>query len=91
MTNRTYPFKAWVLQPSFKPVEIEIVGHYSGNWHQSSTGKTYLEAHLHATKVAAINFGWQEVARIQSDLDKRTENLRKKKAALTKAQGTNTE
>ncbi|NPS81517.1 hypothetical protein [Pseudomonas aeruginosa] len=30
MSERTYPYKAWILQPSFKPKEVELVKPYVG-------------------------------------------------------------
>jgi hypothetical protein len=84
--ERTYPYKAWALQPSFKPVEVEIVKAWTDrNWVQAQNGKLHREEALFPTKEAAIAYGWEQVARIQQDLDKRTENLRKKCLALNKA------
>ena len=91
MTEKTYPYRAWVLQPSFKPVQIEIVAEYSSwgghTWEQSATKKLYNSKELHESEEAAIAYGWKEVERIQTNLDQRHENLRKKRAALNKAAG----
>lgn len=83
---RTYPYKAWTLQPSFKPVEVELTErHYGKDWDQTANRKGYHVSTLHPTKEAAIAYGRAEVERIQADLDKRTENLRKKRTALNLA------
>lgn len=91
LTQRTYPYKAWVLQPSFKPIEVTLVEAYHWlNGHRadvSDAGKHFLLKDIHPTKEAAIAYGWTQVERIQADIDKRTENLRKKRAALNKAAG----
>jgi len=46
----SYPTKAWVLQPSFKPVEVEIVksayAHSYPGYHSTARGKFYGEAKL---------------------------------------------
>jgi len=90
MTQRTYPYKAWVLQPSFKPVEVELT-QKSYPWSstdygdETAKGKSYRTSELHPSKDAAIAAGWIAVERIQADLDKRNETLRKKRAALNKA------
>lgn len=83
----TYPYTAWTLQPSFKPVEVQIVRNYHGTWEQTDSGKTIMAAALFPTKEAAIADGWKRVEEMQAALDKRTENLRKKRAALNKAAG----
>ena len=92
MTDRTYPYTGWVLQPSFKPVEVTFVKEYrsmgSMGKHYgdaSQSGKVFAARDIFPTKEAAIQYGWKEVERIQADLDKRTENLRKKRAALNNA------
>ena len=90
MTQRTYPYKGWVLQPSFKPVEVELVranapsgGTDFGD--HTTAGKWYAPGEIHLTKETAIAAGWATIKRLQADLDKRTLNHKKKRAALTKA------
>jgi hypothetical protein len=80
-----------VLQPSFKPVEVTFVEPYHWlNEHRADktkSGRAYRLEHIHPTKEAAIAHGRLELKRIRIDLDKREENLKKKTAALDKAEG----
>ena len=86
----TYPYTAWVLQPSFKPKEVTFVKHYEG-WSgedygcKSESGRVYRRVAIHATKTAAITFGNAEVRSMQLALDKKQGSLNKKREALTKA------
>jgi hypothetical protein len=86
MTARTYPYKAWVLQPTFKPIEVELQRHYSqGLWDQTASGKLYHVRDLFPTQQEAIEHGWKEIERMQEALDKKAEGLRKKRSALNTA------
>ena len=91
MSNRTYPRKVWVLQPSFKPVEVMIVEKYK-TWGNEDWGdlteksKRYLPKDMFDSKEAAIKEGRARCVLMQADLDKRTDNLCKKIAALDKAE-----
>ncbi|WP_312141258.1 hypothetical protein [Stutzerimonas nitrititolerans] len=92
MPERTYPYKAWVLMPSFKIVEVELVECYGSwgrymEWDKASSGKSYnVERDLYPTKAAAIAVGRERVAAQQADLAKRQERLNKRIAALDKAE-----
>lgn len=91
-TERTYPYKGWVLQPSFKPVEVEFVSAYRALSREdygdrSTAGKVYARSEIHATKADAIAFGRAEIVRMQADIDKRQSKLSAKSAALNKADG----
>ncbi len=92
MPKRIYPYKAWVLLPSFKPKEVELVRVYGSyglyaEYDQSANGKLYHAEHdLHPTKAAAIAVGRERVAAQQADLAKRQERLNKRIAALDKAE-----
>lgn len=91
MSARTYPYKAWTLQPSFKPVEVELVKPYSDyglylRFDCTSKGKPYSISELHPTKEAAIAAGREKVKEQQADLAKRQERLNKRIAALDKAE-----
>lgn len=90
--TRTYPYAAWVLQPSFKPKEITFVSHYLG-WGASSdygciaqSGKLYQRCQIHPTKAEAIAFGRSEVERMRADLKKKQDSLDAKVSALDKAE-----
>lgn len=92
MSERTYPYKAWALMPSFKPVEVELVECY-GSWgrymeyDKTAKGKSYHFARdLFPTKAAAIAFGRQVVNQQRDDIAKRLERINKRAAALDKAE-----
>lgn len=89
MTNRTYPYKAWVLQPSFKPVEVELVGRYASYsidyGDQTASGKSYPLKELFPTKAEAIAEGHRRLDKQAEDLDKKLINITKRRAALNKA------
>lgn len=91
MSNRSYPYKAWALTPSFKPVEVELVNCYGHGWQSidygdlTATGKFYAIEKLHASKALAIAAGWAAVEAQQAKLDKMSITLGKKRAALNKA------
>jgi len=89
---KTYPYKAWVLQPSFKPKEVTFVEQALAYGIEdygcvSETGKWYRRDQIHATKTDAIIFGHSEVRRMQDDLKKKLDSLEKKREALAKAAG----
>lgn len=89
--NRTYPYKAWVLQPSGKPKEIELVEEdFSwsdhSDWDITSAGKSYnTTSEVHATKDAAITAGLAALDVQQAKLTKQQANLDKKRATLIAA------
>lgn len=91
MTERSYPYKAWTLMPSFKPAEVELVNQYSsmpGHQHMDVTAKGkiyYAGINLYPSKDAAIEAGRAQLKAQQADLDKRQERLNKRIAALDKA------
>lgn len=88
----TYPYTAWVLQPSFKPKEVTFVERALAYGIEdygcvSEAGKWYRRDQIHATKTDAIIFGHSEVRRMQDDLKKKLDSLEKKRDALAKAAG----
>lgn len=87
MSARTYPYKAWVLMPSFKPVEVELVRNYGVYYDETANGKIYhIEHSLHPTKAAAIAAGRKKIDEQQADIAKRLERINKRIAALDKAE-----
>ena len=89
-TNRTYPYTAWTLQPSFKPVEIVITA-IADTWgmveyDKTAVGKRYHTGDLFKTKAAAIAEGRRRLDKQQADLDLKAANLAKRRAALDKAE-----
>lgn len=94
MSERTYPYKAWVLTPSFTPVEVELVGPYStyyaalyGHLDVTVKNKAYSTEHdLYPTKAAAIAAGRKRIDKQRADIAKRIEQINKRAAALDKAE-----
>jgi hypothetical protein len=97
---RTYPYKAWVLMPSFKPVEIEFVGACDDDEYCedgegrpvdadpadiTSGSKIYRLHEIYTTKQAAIAAGRALLVRMREAIEKLLVNLDKKSAALNKA------
>lgn len=86
MTERTYPRQAWVLMPSFKPVEITLeklasASGYKG-YESSEKGKIYHISDLYETKEAAIAAGHfkceideQKASKIHAKVYKRRQAL----------------
>jgi hypothetical protein len=92
MSQRTYPRKAWVLLPSFKPKEVELVKPYRAfggldYGDLTETGKMYQVAELFDTKRAAVDEGWRRVDEQKAALDKKLINIAKKRKALQAATG----
>lgn len=83
---REFPYKAWALQPSFKPVEVEIVERTWGGWVKASNGKQHLPSALSTTKAGAIAFGRSRLREQETDLQKKLANIEKRRAALDKAE-----
>jgi len=85
----TYPTSAWILQPSFKPIAVEMVkrkyDHGYPDWHAAVSGKAYHESNLHPTLEDAIAAGRAKIIRLEADLTKRRANVDKRIAALNKA------
>lgn len=86
-----YPVKVWVLQPSFKPKEVELTRHYTTyqkmEYHQSSTGKTYHDGEIALTFDEIIRMGEERLKTQQADIDKKQASLTKRKETLAKAKG----
>lgn len=88
MSERTYPYKAWVLTQGFNPKQVEIVrdgGRHYSEYLTNAAGKTYHEADVFATRGEAIRAGFALCDTQQADIRKRQERLEKCIAALEKA------
>lgn len=48
-----FPYHAWVLQPSFKPVEVTIVGRNWWGYLETADGKSYQPSKVYPTKADA--------------------------------------
>lgn len=89
-TTRTdYPFKAWMLTPSFKPAELTIEGlriyYNSEKWYVSDSGKEFHRDSLFDTKAACIVEGERRLSEQQARLTKQQSTLDKRRATLEKA------
>ncbi len=90
MTTRTYPYKGWILMPSFKPVEVELAklyGSYSmpDYGDQTASGKVYRREDIFPTKEAVIAAGRDRLRTQQANLDERQASIYKRLNTLTKA------
>jgi len=88
--KRTYPYKAWVLTPSFKPKEVELVQPYRAFGGQdygdlTETGKMYGTAEMFESKRAAVLEGWRRHDEQAAKLDKMRITLEKRRQALRNA------
>jgi len=85
---KTYPYTAWRLMPSFKPVEVVLTKEYASFgksvWDISDQGKVIEHCDIFATRDAAITEGLARLATQQIKLDKKQVNIDKRKVALTK-------
>jgi hypothetical protein len=89
---RTYPYKAWVLMPSFKPVEVEFKEAYSSygavrDYDISAKERAYHISEIFPSKEAAIAAGWVRIHAQEEALTKKAANLLKKREVLAKAAG----
>ncbi|MBO9679512.1 MAG: hypothetical protein J7556_14820 [Acidovorax sp.] len=87
MKTTNFPYTAWVLMPSFKPVQITLERISNGStsydeWHKAESGKFYHTDKIHPTKAAAIAWGLADLAKQQAAINKKQENLNKRRAAL---------
>ena len=87
MIEKEFPYKGWVLTPSFKPVEKTFVslGYYS--YHRDDGEKDYHPDNIFEDKPSAIAWGREDLERQKSALDKKLANIEKRRAALDKAAG----
>lgn len=90
MNERTYPYTAWVLTPSFKPKEVTLVRHYMAFGGQdygdlTESGKMYGVTEMFPTKRAAVDEGWRRVGKQKADLDKKLIGIAKRRKALQEA------
>lgn len=90
MTDRTYPYTAWVLQRSFAPKEVELVKEYRAfggldYGDITASGKFYATSELFKSKRDAVDAGWRRVDEQSMRVAKAGARLLKCKAALSKA------
>lgn len=90
MTERTYPYSAWVLTPQFNPVKKNFVSAYKsfsqGDYGDNTDGGVlYSRASIFLSREAAIKWAKTDIDRQQSAIDKKQDNLEKRKANIAKA------
>jgi hypothetical protein len=86
MSEKTYPYQAWVLMPSFRPKLETFVCRVSYGDDESQSGKWYMPSSIYETKADAIAAGRKILIEQQAKIDKRQANLNRRKAALDKAE-----
>lgn len=90
MTERIYPYRAWVLTPQFKPVQKTFVSKYrsysSADYGDNAEGGgLYARDRIFMTQQAAIDWAREDIERQQAAIEKKQANLEKKKASVAKA------
>lgn len=84
------PFKAYVLMPSFKIKEVEVLrncGRWSPDYYQiSGSTKYYHMTDLFSSHEVALRAGNEKIKMAEANLLKRRETIDKKKANLAKEQ-----
>ena len=89
--ERSYPYKAWILMPSFKPAEVEFTEHYPG-WSgedygcKTASGKVVRRDEIFASRALAINGGRLRLEKHRAQIAKLQLEHDKKLAALKKAE-----
>lgn len=89
MNNFKFPYKGWVLMPSFAPKELTFIntGWMTGEWHVAeNSSKYYSVAEIYETKSEAIAAGREKLAKLRLDIAKRSAAIEKRQAALDKAE-----
>lgn len=84
-----FPYTGWILQPSFKPVEVKFIEEYGlflkrPEFHVSESGKVFHTSGIYKTKSEAISSGYELLEKQQAALEKKQANLNKRKAVLDK-------
>lgn len=85
--SKSYPYQAWFLTPSFSPKEVTIVepGRWdAAEWRSTNTGKRYYEKDVFDRKELAIQGGWSRIEEQEAAIQKKLDNINKKKSTLTK-------
>ena len=87
MIEKKFPYKGWVLTPSFKPVEKTFVSLGYSSYHMDDGEKEYNPGNIFKDKASAIAWGREDLERQKSALNKRLSKIEKRRAALDKAAG----
>lgn len=84
MSDRTYPYSAWLLTRNFHPMEVELVGpgYADSTCDRTQSGRNYQTNELFQTKAEAIACGERKLAVQVGELAKRKACLLKRKREL---------
>lgn len=85
MSEKKFPYKGWVLTPSFKPVEKTFTRSGYIKYEYTEDDKCYHIKSIHPDKASVIAWGRADLDRQQAALDKKQANIEKRRAALDKA------
>lgn len=90
VNERTYPYKAWVLTPSYKTKQVLLVERYGFyrngvDYIASETGRLYAYADLFDSELAAIQEGLRRCDKQQKRIDASLKTLEKKRSTLRKS------
>lgn len=84
MSDRTYPYSAWLLTRNFQLLEVELVGQGFANsaYDRTDKGRNYHVDELFLTKAEAVAFGEAKLAALAGELERRQEGLMKRRLEL---------
>ncbi len=83
-----FPYKAWILLPSFSLKQIELARpfkYFPDAHHETASGRSYHLSELFLTKAEAIKHGRDRINMGMAEVRTREAKLLKKLAALEKA------
>lgn len=81
-----FPYKRFVLTPSFAVKEVEIVGFSWGSilWVETASKKSYAISEVFKTMKDAADYARDKIAKEAESLQKRQASLEKRKANVAK-------
>lgn len=84
MSDRTYPYTAWLLTRNFQLLEVELVdqGFANSAYDRTDKGRNYHVDELFLTKARAIAFGEAKLATLAKELERRQRGLLKRRLEL---------
>lgn len=84
MSDRTYPYTAWLLTRNFQLLEVELVdqGFANSAYDRTDKGRNYHVDELFLTKARAIAFGEAKLAALAEELERRQRGLLKRRLEL---------
>jgi hypothetical protein len=86
MAKKKFPYKGWVLTPSFEPKEKTFVYQYGYYDYHVSGDEKYRIDMIFKDKTSAIAWGHKELEKQKAALDKKLANLENRRKSLDKAQ-----